>query len=190
MIKFPDVSHYEPKIQFGELKASGVPCVITKATQGASNTDPTYADFIKRGRSVGLIMGAYTFLNPSDPAPQIEHFLATAKLQPGDLQPIVDAEATGLSRAQTVAAMRALEAKKYHPILYCSLAYFLNVLEAPDNWPLWLAAYRSVLPPLPKGVTLFAWQNTDSAVFAGVGSPCDGNQFYGSLADLKKYTIR
>jgi GH25 family lysozyme M1 (1,4-beta-N-acetylmuramidase) len=189
MIRFPDLSHYTQGVDFHAMKAGGVPCFITKASQGASNTDPTYADFHARGRSVGLIVGAYTFINPGDEQGTVDHFLATAKLQSGDLQPIVDAEAAGLSRAQTVQAMRALEARKYHPILYCSISFFTDVLAAPDNWPVWVAAYRAHEPQLPSGVTRFAWQYSDHGVCPGVANPCDMNQFDGDIGALKAFCI-
>jgi len=189
ILRFPDLSHYEPDVQFHAMIAGGVPAFITKATQGSSNTDPTYAHFSARGRSVGLIAGAYSYLAPGDPVPQIDHFLSVAGLQAGDLPPIIDAEATGLSKGQTFAALQQFESRGFRPILYCSLSFFKDVLGAPTDWPLWLAAYRPYLPPLPEGVTLFAWQHTDHGVCPGVAQPCDMNYFYGDLSALKRFCL-
>ena len=176
--QFPDLSHYEPDVQFHEIAAGGAPLVITKATQGTGYVDPTYKDFAARIRSVGMILGAYVFLDVGPEAPQIAHFLSVAHLQAGDLQPVVDAEAQGLGKAETFAALRDLEGRGYRPILYASLSFFHDALGSPCDWWLWLAAYRDNLPTLPNGVKLFAWQHTDHATFPGVAHPCDASYLY------------
>ncbi|MGI4789235.1 MAG: glycoside hydrolase family 25 protein [Janthinobacterium lividum] len=185
----PDVSHFEPDIQFHDMANAGIPAFITKSTQGTDYTDPTYLDFMARGRSVGLIAGAYAFINPSNGAAQAEYFLHVAHLQAGDLQPIVDAEKLGLTKATTEAALTDLEQRGHKPILYASFAFWRDVLGSPSRWPLWLAAYRAVMPVLPAGVTLFAWQYTDSATVAGVARTCDASHFYGTADDLSAYLI-
>jgi GH25 family lysozyme M1 (1,4-beta-N-acetylmuramidase) len=189
MLLVPDISHYEPNVQFHDIKASGVPCVITKATQGTSYTDPTFLDFLARGRSVGLIMGAYAFLNPGGGAAQADYLLEVGHLTSGDLQPIVDAEKLGLTKETTFAALEELTRRGYAPILYASLSFFGDVLGNPTDYPLWLAAYRAVLPDLPGSVALFAWQYTDRGHCPGVATTCDCSHFYGSLDDLKSYCI-
>lgn len=184
---FPDLSHYEPVVDFHKVtREGGAPLVITKCSQGATSVDPTYADFAKRIHSVGAILGAYHYLDPL-PAPetQMAHFLATAKLQKGDLQPVIDAEAAGLTKETTFEALYSLEHRRYRPILYCSLAFWRDVLGSPVRWLLWLAAYRAALPALPDSVRLFAWQHTDCANFPGVAKPCDSSYLYVPLARLK-----
>ena len=184
---FVDISHYEADVDFHTLAGAGAcPLVITKCSEGSSYTDPTFADFAKRVRTVpGLIFGSYVFLDAGDPSPQVAHYLSTAHLQPGDLQPVVDAEAAGLTRQQTFDALHQLETRGYRPILYCSCDYFANTLGSPTRWWLWLMSYKKTLPALPAGVRLWAWQHTDAAVFPGVARPCDGNYLYVPVADLK-----
>lgn len=183
---FPDISHYEPKIDFHALANSGVPLVITKATENGSYTDPTYTDFAKRIRSVPpLILGAYVFEDVGNEAVQVSHFLSTAHLQKGDLQPILDAEAAGLTKQQTFDTLHDFEHRGFRPILYCNRSFFQDVLGSPTQWWLWLAAYTDTLPTLAPGVKLFAHQYSDHAIFAGVSKPCDGNHLYVPVADLK-----
>ena len=187
---FPDLSHYEPVESFHALAAANVPLVITKATEG-NYTDPTWADYSARIRSVPMILGGYVFQDVGDVDPQIGHFLSAAHLQTGDLQPVLDAEALGLTQAATFAALRDFESRGFAPILYCSLSFFTDVLGSPSAWWLWLAAYRATLPALPRGVKLFAWQRTDHAIFPGISKPCDGNYLYVPVADLKtKFCIQ
>lgn len=185
----PDISHYSTVGSFHSIQASGCPAVICKASQGVSNVDSTYHDFYRRAKEAGLIVGAYHYLMPHNVTVQMDHFLATAKLQKGDLRPIIDAEAPGLDREDTQAALDYLAAKSLRPILYCSLAFWFDTLRAPSDHALWLAAYRSTLPQLPKGVTLFAWQKTDRGAVAGISNPCDLSVFYGDLAALKQFCL-
>ena len=184
---FPDLSHYTDPADadFHTLAAGGVPLVITKASEGSHFTDPTYAGFAQRIRSVPLILGAYCFLDVAPEGPQVAHFISVAHLQKGDLQPVIDAEATGLGKDETFAAMEDLEGRGYRPILYCSLSFFNDVLGSPTKWWLWVAAYRATMPILPAGVRVFAWQHSDHAVFPGIAKPCDGSYLYVTVADLK-----
>ena len=183
---FADVSHYEPDIDFHAYAAGGCPLIITKATEGSTYTDPTYAGFAARARSVpGLIFGSYVFIDAGDPGPQISHYLSAAHLKPGDLQPCVDAEAAGLTKNETLDALRQLEASGYRPLLYCSLSFYVDVLGSPTQWWLWLAAYRDTLPKLPAGTKLFAWQHVDNGICPGVAHPCDMSYLYVPVADLK-----
>ena len=182
---YPDLSHWEAEVDFHAVAAAGAPLVITKASEGASYVDPTYASFASRIRSVPLILGAYTFLDVSPERPQIDRFLNTAHLQKGDLQPIVDAEALGLSKAETFAALADLEARGFRPLLYANLSFFRDTLGAPTRWWLWLADYTENLPLLPTGVKLFAWQRAEHGNFPGVSHPCDVNYLYVPITDLK-----
>ncbi len=179
----PDLSHYEPDVDFHAVKAGGCPAVITKCSQGTTGVDPTYHDFAARIRSVGLPLGAYHYLLPDDVPGQMDHFLATAALTSGDIRPIIDAEAPGLDGAETREALSILAAKGKRPILYASWAFWRDTLGAPTDHALWLAAYRASVPPTP-GATVFAWQFTDRGRCPGVGRPCDCSYLMGRLGDF------
>ena len=184
---FPDISHYtDPaSIDFHAVANGGVPLVITKASQGSHYTDPTYAGFAQRIRSVPLILGAYCYLNVAPEGPQVAHFIDVAHLQKGDLQPVIDAEEAGLGKDETFAAMEDLEGRGFSPILYASRSFFTDVLGSPTKWWLWMAAYRATLPTLPVGVRLFAWQHADAASCPGIAHPVDMSYLYVPVADLK-----
>jgi lysozyme len=186
---FPDLSHFEPMVDFHTVAAAGIPLVITKCSEGVGYTDPTYQAYAERIRSVGLILGAYVFEDAAAAPPQIAHFLSTAHLQKGDLQPVVDAEALGLTRQETFDALYDLEARGYEPILYCNIAFWAG-LGSPVRWRLWLAAYRDDLPDLPGCIRLFAWQHTDHARCPGVGKPCDMSYLYVTPDELQALRIK
>ena len=183
----PDVSHYEPVIDFHAIKGAGMDRVICKATEGSAYTDPTYSGFADRCRSVGLAVFAYAFLDPGNALAQTAHYCDVTHLQPGDGQPIVDAERQGLDRATTFLALHDLERRGFQPILYASLSFWEEVLLSPNRWALWLAAYRPNLPTLPDSVTLFGWQHTDIGICPGIAHPVDMSYFYG---DLETFLIK
>jgi len=187
---FPDLSHFEPLVSFHDVQAGGCPLVITKCTEGTRYTDPTYPGFADRIRSVpGLLLGAFVFEDAQPEAPQIAHFLSTAHLRAGDLQPFLDAEALGLTRDETFGALDDLGRRGYRPILYCSLAFWRDVLLSPVRWWLWLAAYRDTVPGLPQGVKLWAWQHTDAGACPGVAELCDMSYLFVPVADLPSFCI-
>ena len=181
---FPDIYHGDHAVSFHDMAAAGIPLVILKATEGTAYTDPAFAARAARVRSVpGLALGAYAFLDARPGPPQAAHFLSAAHLQPGDLQPVVDAEKLGLTKAETFAALTDLEGRGYRPILYASLSFWRDVLGSPTRWALWLAAYCATLPALPDDVTLFAWQHSENSTCPGVVGPCDMSYAYGNLSD-------
>jgi hypothetical protein len=56
------------------------------------------------------------------------------------------------------------------------------------GYPLWLAAYQESMPmPAPPWDAITIWQYTSSASIAGVATPCDGNLFSGTAAELAGY---
>lgn len=186
---FPDLSHYEPEVQFHGVADGGVPLVIIKATEGDRYIDPDYADFAARIRSVSLILGAYVFEDAAPADAQIAHFLSAAHLQSGDLQPVVDAEKLGLTRQEVFDALHDLEARGFAPILYASVAFWRDVLGSPTAWWLWIAAYWGQMPAMPAGARVLAWQHTDAGICPGVARPCDMSYLLVPVADLPKFCI-
>ena len=187
--EFPDLSHYEPQIDFHAMKSGGIPLFITKATQGDWFTDNTFIDFYKRGKSVGLTVGAYVYLENGLIAPQVNRFVTVANLKPGDLQPVIDMEAPGLTKRDCLEAIDVFRSHGFKPIAYCNLSFWRDVMGSHIDAPLWLAAYRSNRPVTPAAQELFAWQFTDQGLCYGVAKPCDMSRFYGTLDDLKRYTV-
>lgn len=187
----PDISHYSHIASngFHLMMAAGYPCVIMKATEGVTYDDPAFADLFIRARMTSVIPGAYAFIDPKPSGiAQEQHFLKVAHLRKGDLQPIVDAEAVGLTRATVLQALYTLEKQGYKPILY-TYKSFWEGLGSPKRWPVWIASYTPQMPDLGKDVEIFAWQYTDRANVNGVLNPCDCSKFFGNIADLRKYVI-
>jgi hypothetical protein len=74
-----DISHYENVSQdFVATAKAGIAAVILKATQGTGFVDPTFLSRAAEARAAGLEVGAYHFLDGSNPAEQAAHFLTVA----------------------------------------------------------------------------------------------------------------
>lgn len=202
-----DVSEYEGNIDWPAL-AKQKKFVIMRFAHGG-HIDANFVSFWQSAKQVGVIKGAYVFLNPMDPTPfadQVKTFVNGVKLDKGDLPPILDLESPclwiGMTPPQRLAYIlkwaNALE-KVYgvKPILYMSRSFTDRVLTGANiavlkQYPLWLASYREAVPSsIPDPWTSYIiWQYAEDAPIAGIASPADADVAPGSLATLKKYTLK
>ena len=94
-----DVSHYQGRIDWSRVAASGTRFVFAKATEGRSYLDPTYLQNKAGAEAHGILFGAYHFATPghgrADAVREANHFVDQARLRPGNLLPVLDLETTG-----------------------------------------------------------------------------------------------
>jgi lysozyme len=156
----------------------------------------TFAPRFATAISAGLLVGAYEFLDDSEPPLQVANFSSAAR---GCQVLAVDAEPNQIGDSVTV-AQKAEAAARLHvaigrtPLIYTSGygpdergAGFPNSVLS--RCPLWLPAYNS-LPVCPPGwLKSLLWQHTDGSLgtevtpVPGIGR-CDRSRFAGTVADL------
>src|SRR5215831_16368276 len=109
-----DISHYENVSQdFVTTAGAGIAAVILKATQGTHFIDPTFLTRVAEARAAGLEVGAYHFLDGSNPAEQVAHFLTVAKSEAGvgwlaiDWEPYPSSQASVMQTATAAASILA-----------------------------------------------------------------------------------
>jgi lysozyme len=180
-----DLSHWQEVVDFTAVAQSGTAAVILKATQGTGWVDPTFADRAAAAAAAGLMVGAYHFLDASDPLAQADHFLSVAGFLPVlalDLEP---APPTRLAvSAAGAAASRIAGQKGQWPVVYTGRFEVPAADAILSQCPLWLAEYGS-RPVCPPGWAAWRlWQYTSSGTVPGVAGPCDRSRFAGSLDDL------
>ena len=94
-----DVSHYQGRIEWSRVAASGTRFVFAKATEGRNYLDPTYLENKAGAEAHGIAFGAYHFATPDggrvDAIREANHFVDEARLRPGNLLPVLDLETTG-----------------------------------------------------------------------------------------------
>jgi lysozyme len=192
-----DLSHYDNVSQdFVATAKAGIVAVILKATQGTGFVDPTFLPRVAEARAAGLEVGAYHFLDGSNPAAQAAHFLTVAKSEGGvswlalDWEPYPSSQASVMQAATAAVGIEAATGR--WPVLYT----IRSMLSAPNQTlskcALWLAEYGT-RPICPLGFAAWQlWQHTDGQVGSavvpvpGVG-PCDRSKFAGTVDQLRAW---
>jgi lysozyme len=205
-----DVSLNQPSIDWPKVAASGRAFAYAKVSDGLGTPDPKFTKARwSRMREAGLARGAYHFGRPQpnrDPRDEVREFLRlldrAGGLRDGDLIPMLDLEAFGLSGTlrprQTlewtrgfVNEMRAQIGRR--PIIYTG-AFWRDQMGNPADdlgCRLWLAAFvkrpNQFLPAawVDSGWTI--WQHTDKGRVPGVeGALCDLDRLKGGSAGLER----
>lgn len=197
-----DISHYQQKIKWDELRNSSLNndplrFVFIKATEGSELMDDDFNENFFQAKENNLIRGAYHFYVPGiDIKKQARFFLHQVHLLPGDLPPVLDVEKQGnLSRTQLKEDIKTwlkIVENEYNtkPIIYTSYKFKKDILTDSvfNEYPLWIAHYY-VNKLEYKGKWLF-WQHTDCGKVKGIKGFVDCNIFNGTLQDLMDFTIK
>lgn len=148
--------------------------VIHKASQGASNQDPSYATRRTRAVSAGLLWGAYHFLDNSAIDLQVDNFLRSAKPDEATLVAVdyepndVKSRTPGLAHLEEFCEEieKALGRKM---VIYSGSLLKETLGDKTDAYlgshRLWLAEYSSApkLEPLKAWKAPWLWQYTDGS---------------------------
>lgn len=195
-----DLSNWQGKVDFTQLKGAGTDYVFIKASQGGTVADPDYRTNIQAARAAGLAAGSYHFYVTSDtPQAQFANFSAqVGLLQRGDLPPVVDIEVlNGNSSADLATALKqflGLIEQRYgvKPIIYSGESFANEYLSGFSSYPLWLAEYNGAAQPkLPLDwATWTFWQYSEGGRAAGVDGPVDLDRFNGTVEQFEGLRIR
>lgn len=184
-----DLSHDNGPVDFHALYASGTKGVILKASQGADFRDPTFDSLLTRAKSVGMLVGAYHFVDGEDPDDQWSNFKAVIEGN-GDLLMCLDYEENPVGSQPTPGILSHLIASIVgvtgkHPVVYGSDV--LKQIDATnyDQCPVWAARYDSLNPPTwPDELVLWQWSETGSVTTPG---DVDCSQFMLGTIDIEDW---
>jgi len=197
-----DISHHQGTIDWDDLSNAmieGCPLrfIMIKATEGSSILDANFTENFSKAREYGFIRGAYHFWsNKSTPQEQAYYFLKMARLEHGDLPPVLDVEHKPKEQSvedfqRDILTWLHIVEDKYHvkPIIYTYYKFKEKYLNEPvfDDYPYWIAHYY-VDKVEYKGEWKF-WQHTDVGRLPGIKGYVDFNIYNGSYYDLKKLAI-
>jgi GH25 family lysozyme M1 (1,4-beta-N-acetylmuramidase) len=194
-----DVSHYQGRIDWRRVARSGHHFAIAKATEGRTYVDQTYLRNKTLAEANGLAFGAYHFARP-DPKPndavrEANHFLDVARLEPGNVIPVLDLETTGglshrrLTRWILTWLRRVHERLGVRPMVYTSPVGWAErtgnttaVAKAGYD-VLWVAHWGVREPALPArnwaGNGWSLWQRSDCGSVPGIRGCVDVNRLAG-----------
>lgn len=196
-----DVSRYQQSVSWKLVKGMKVRdvqlhFVFIKATEGNNLVDPYFKRNWNKAKEVGMVRGAYHFLNPKkDGKTQAKSFINAVKIESGDLPPVLDIE-KGWNVPKTKiqqevkAWLDAVEAEYgVKPILYTYVTFYEKYLRgAFDDYPLWIAHYDQ--PGSPRiGRTWHFWQHSEEGRVNGIASKVDFNVFNGDSADFMSLLV-
>jgi lysozyme len=196
-----DVSSYQGTVNWASVRGAGITFGFTKATEGATYTNPTFAANWANMRANRIVRGAYHYGRPqSDPVAQADFFVSTVQPGKGDLQLVLDIETTdGKTPAQVggwvTAFLNQLQARTGRPgIVYTGFYFWRDQAgnnASNQNCPLWLAAYTTSTSGLIPAAwnTWSFWQYTSSGSVAGVSGNVDRNAWNGSLTALNSLRL-
>jgi lysozyme len=197
-----DVSHWQGRIRWANVKSDGVQFVVAKATEGRTFVDDQYARNRRLTRRHGLPFTAYHFARPdrtrNDALREANHFVRTADLRGYHLLPVLDLEVHGgLGRKAlirwTKQWLRRVEAHLgVKPMIYTSPSFWRERMGnttwfAENGYELWIAHWHTDTPRMPAanwgsaGWTL--WQTSDCGQVAGIDGCVDLDVYNGTDID-------
>jgi lysozyme len=196
-VKGIDVSYYQGTIDWTRVAADDVRFAFVRVSDGTTYIDNKFAANWAGSRAAGIKHGAYQFFRPGqDPIAQAEILLDAIgrKLEPDDLPPVIDVEASdGQSAAvikqkvgQWIAHVKGVLGRE--PIIYTSFYFWRDSVGAPDftGSPLWHAQYSTASCPniAPPWQDWAFWQFTSTGTVDGISGDVDVNRFNGDEAAL------
>lgn len=197
-----DVSEMQGQIDWTKVKAEGVTFAFLRVADGLDFVDLRFAENWARTKSANVRRGPYHFFRPSeDPVAQAELFLATVgALEPGDLPPVLDLEATdGHSPAHVSAAAKVWldvveQRLGVRPLLYVGPYFWRDQMGAPawgKDYELWIAHWTSGCPYVPTPFTKWQFhQRTARGRVNGIQGEVDMNRFNGTAAALAAMAVQ
>ncbi|HEX5089433.1 MAG TPA: glycoside hydrolase family 25 protein [Nocardioides sp.] len=176
MLDGVDTSHHQSgRIDLRKAQHAGLRWWYVKATDGETTVDETYRKRIKEARNAGVPVGSYHFARPDggDAVKEAQHFLETARIQLGDMLPMLDLEGRAvLSREQLtrwvgvwVTTVRRDLAKR--GLMATPVIYTPFDLDDAFGCKLWVARYSDDFrePRIPEPWTRAAiWQHSNGKV--------------------------
>jgi lysozyme len=193
-----DISKYQMQIDWQAVAKQNFAFAFVKATEGGNLADIKFKQNWYTIKQVGMRRGAYHFFRPQVNAlAQAKNFMDVARLEVGDLPPVLDAEeADGVEKELIVARMQTwldIVEKKYDvkPIIYTSQKFYTNyIIGNFDSYPIWIAKYSVFKPSFVNENQLTFWQYTNKGKVEGIDGNVDLNVFTGTKTDFEKMLLK
>lgn len=192
-----DVSHHQGVVNWDTVVTQNIDFAFVKATEGEGFQDSCFLHNWTELKRVGIRRGAYHFFYPVlSVQEQVDNFIRTVELIPGDLPPVVDFEVTNRMVKREIIERLELWLVKIEghynirPIIYTNQKLFNQYLSDKfDDYPLWIARYNTIPPLTVDRREWKFWQYGNRGRLKGVEGYVDLNVFYGNLIELEGMTV-
>lgn len=184
-----DVSHFQNKINWEEIKKANISFAYTKATQGVDYVDPKFHVNWENMKKVQMAKGAYHFYDSDHSGrEQAYHFIkVVGAKEAGDIPPVLDIEGGSIKgnvdelklQQEVKIWLKIVEDHfKVKPIIYTNNEFANKYLKQSDlsTYHLWIAEYGVEKPRIPeawKGKKWLIWQRTPKGSIEGVVGDVD-----------------
>ncbi|WP_111668906.1 glycoside hydrolase family 25 protein [Algoriphagus litoralis] len=197
-----DVSEYQGKIDFAglqlQLQNRRIEFVVVRATMGKDGVDSRYKRNWEGFRTLPVKRGAYHYYRPNENSTlQAQNFIKTAKLDSGDMIPVLDIEkhSTIQSKDKLREGLKNwLRIVEEHygvkPMIYTGDSFFWEVLHNHgfDEYPIWVANYNPILEPETQDWII--WQFSEKGSLPGIREKIDLNVLVGGEEELESLLIQ
>lgn len=199
-----DVASFQGNPNWGAVAADGISFAFTKATQGVGYLNPTFTRNWSEMKRVNIVRGAYHFAEPNEntATAEADYFLSNVErlgIETGDmlaldLEPTVKVPKLG---EWALAFLECVKARAgFDPLVYTGawVVADQNLANYPalGQFPLWLAAYQSSMPPTPPPWSMWSagiafWQYSDAGSVNGISGAVDLDRFNGAPSEISHY---
>ena len=197
-----DVSKYQDRVDWREVRRSGISFAFIKATEGGDRLDDRFRQHWHDAAAAGIPRGAYHFFYFCRPASeQAQWFIRHVPRSAGALPPVLDVEWNPKSPtcrlrppAETVReemqVFLDLAERHYRkkPIIYTTVDFYRdNGLDAVRGYPFWLRSTAGD-PASRYGKRAWTfWQYTGTGIVPGIAGDADINVFNGSAKSWRDW---
>ena len=185
-----DISHYQERIDWDQVRQEPIPYVYIKATEGCNFIDSHYATNVREAHRVGLSVGSYHFYRPNvDWQQQLAHMTSIVKTEEQDLVPLIDVEVRGhVSEGKFISDLKNFVAaveKHYgkRPLIYSGQNFYNKHLAG--HFPqhqFMIARYSSQQPLLSDGKSYIMWQYSERGRVPGIRTNVDRSRIIGDFS--------
>ena len=196
-----DVSHWEGRIDFPEVRRDGIRIVYIKASEGEREVDPDFERNYREAQTAGLKIGFYHYLTArtaEEGREQARHFAGVIREKQYEACPVMDFESfDSLEREQintvALAFLRELETLTEKKVaVYSDAGNAANIFdERLAFYPLWIAEYGVERPEMNNDWREWAgWQYTDAGRARGIEGMVDRDYFTESILADRSTVLR
>ena len=183
-----DVSGYQGKINFEEVKNFGIDIVYMKASEGTGYVDSHFNENYEGAKQNGLKVGFYHYLDArtiEDAIEEARFFVSVISDKTPDCRLAIDFESFGSLSKEEINAISLSFMKEVERLTNKEMVVYSDAYNAKEifsgeilNYPLWVAQYDVSYPSYDLNWNSWiGWQYADNGEVLGINTYVDMDKF-------------